>query len=86
MKSIYSTPGFPMGFMAGFVAAGALFLAVGCDENDRYTKSRNRVCSSEQIKELKPEYNVCDSSGYSPSYCWDIAKINHCSKVDSTKP
>lgn len=48
MNSIYSTPGFPLGFLTGFAVACGLFLAVGCTEIP--IKTKDMIA---QIKECK---------------------------------
>jgi hypothetical protein len=66
-----------------------VLILVGCNDNsgiERYQKYLNRVCSEEQMKGLQTELKVCSETGYFSEDCWTIAKVNHCSKVDSTKP
>lgn len=42
--------------------------------------SRSRLCSFDQFIRMKQEFDVCKQTGYFTTYCYDLARVSHCSK------
>lgn len=71
-----------------FLIAGIL---AGCETSDpagmeRQRMTANRTCTPEQVKSLTIEFEACKRTGYFNTFCFEVAKIGHCSKIDSAKP
>lgn len=47
--------------------------------------SQSRLCSFDQFIRMKQEFDVCKQTSYFSSYCYDLARVSHCSKKQEDK-
>ena len=57
-----------------------MFLIIGCDSesNSFHEKAKKVICTKEQLKMVKAEFDICDKTGYLSTHCYDMARVNHC--------
>jgi hypothetical protein len=67
-----------------------LFLA-GCEQDvsapdPLHERAKAAKCSSVQLDMVKKDYDICQSSGYFSSHCYDIAKVTYCEQEKKHGP
>lgn len=68
-----------------------LVLVSSCDQVRTATSPawqeapETHACTSEQLKLVKMELDVCQTTSFMSSYCYGAALIKHCSKVTQDK-
>lgn len=62
------------------IILGCLFLFTGCEEKETIGMY---ACTSEQLKMLEEDYEICTKTGFLDSYCYFQAKKAYCTKNDN---
>ena len=55
-----------------------LITITGCDYCPTACQSRKMTCNADQLEMIRKEMELCGSTGYPDTYCYDVAKLSHC--------
>lgn len=59
-----------------------LLICVGCEDK---TVKKTYICTEDQLDIVEKQFQICSQTDYLDSYCYDMARAEHCKEVKDDK-